>query len=58
MLDQPPAPADKLTRVTRVARVAREIGTEGRLGGQTHVRGVSGAWKYLRRPAGPPSDAN
>ncbi|WP_329435283.1 hypothetical protein [Streptomyces sp. NBC_01280] len=55
MLDQPPAPADKLTRV---ARVAREIGTKGRLGGRADVRDNSGAWKYLRRPAGPPSDAN
>src|SRR2546427_92230 len=25
----------------------REVGTEGRLGGQAHVRGVSGTWKDL-----------
>src|SRR6058998_1170893 len=30
-----------------VTRVAREGGTEGRLGGQAQVRGVSGAWKDL-----------
>src|SRR6202044_3997741 len=30
-----------------VTRVAREVGTEGRLGGQAHVRGVSGIWKDL-----------
>src|SRR2546427_469012 len=28
-------------------RVAREIGTEGKLGGQAHVRGVAGVWKDL-----------
>ncbi|HEU5176716.1 MAG TPA: response regulator, partial [Burkholderiales bacterium] len=28
-------------------RVAREVGTEGRLGGQADVRGVSGVWKDL-----------
>jgi signal transduction histidine kinase/HAMP domain-containing protein len=30
-----------------VTRVAREVGTEGRLGGQADVRGVSGVWKDL-----------
>src|SRR5256712_443969 len=30
-----------------VTRVAREVGTEGKLGGQAHVRDVSGAWKDL-----------
>ncbi len=30
-----------------VTRVAREVGTEGRLGGQAHVRGVAGTWKDL-----------
>src|SRR5207237_518492 len=30
-----------------VTRVAREVGTEGKLGGQADVRGVSGTWKDL-----------
>ena len=30
-----------------VTRVAREVGTEGKLGGQAMVRGVSGTWKDL-----------
>ena len=30
-----------------VTRVAREVGTEGKLGGQAHVRGVGGVWKDL-----------
>ncbi|MFI1397264.1 HAMP domain-containing protein [Streptomyces sp. NPDC020681] len=30
-----------------VTRVAREVGTEGELGGQAHVPGVSGIWKDL-----------
>src|SRR6202020_1253350 len=30
-----------------VTRVAREVGTEGRLGGQAEVQGVSGTWKDL-----------
>jgi HAMP domain-containing protein/CheY-like chemotaxis protein/signal transduction histidine kinase len=30
-----------------VSRVAREVGTEGKLGGQADVRGVSGTWKDL-----------
>ncbi|WP_432076012.1 HAMP domain-containing protein [Streptomyces wuyuanensis] len=30
-----------------VTRVAREVGTEGNLGGQATVRGVSGTWKDL-----------
>ncbi|HYD57521.1 MAG TPA: HAMP domain-containing protein, partial [Burkholderiales bacterium] len=30
-----------------VTRVAREVGTEGRLGGQADVKGVSGVWKDL-----------
>ncbi len=32
---------------SEVTRVAREVGTEGRLGGQAHVRGVAGTWKDL-----------
>ncbi|HXN92384.1 MAG TPA: HAMP domain-containing protein, partial [Candidatus Sulfotelmatobacter sp.] len=30
-----------------VTRVAREVGTEGKLGGQAHVKGVAGVWKDL-----------
>src|SRR5688500_19500417 len=30
-----------------VTRVAREVGTEGKLGGQADVQGVSGTWKEL-----------
>ncbi|HET6545302.1 MAG TPA: methyl-accepting chemotaxis protein, partial [Rhodanobacteraceae bacterium] len=30
-----------------VTRVAREVGTEGKLGGQAEVKGVSGVWKEL-----------
>src|SRR5450755_43676 len=30
-----------------VIRVAREVGTEGKLGGQAKVKGVSGVWKEL-----------
>ena len=30
-----------------VTRVAKEVGTEGRLGGQAEVKGVSGVWKDL-----------
>src|SRR5437879_13067481 len=30
-----------------VTRVAREVGTEGKLGGQTQVFGVGGTWKDL-----------
>jgi HAMP domain-containing protein/signal transduction histidine kinase/ActR/RegA family two-component response regulator len=30
-----------------VTRVAREVGTEGKLGGQADVKGVSGVWKDL-----------
>ncbi len=30
-----------------VTRVAREVGTEGKLGGQAEVEGVSGTWKSL-----------
>jgi HAMP domain-containing protein len=41
MVDQLSAFADEVTRV------AREVGTEGRLGGQAHVKGVSGTWKGL-----------
>ncbi len=41
MVDQLSAFADEVTRV------AREVGTEGRLGGQAHVRGVSGVWEDL-----------
>src|SRR5688572_18239771 len=32
---------------SEVTRVAREVGTEGRLGGQAQVRGVSGVWREL-----------
>lgn len=31
----------------QVTRVAREVGTEGKLGGQAEVTGVSGVWKDL-----------
>ena len=30
-----------------VTRVAKEVGTEGKLGGQAQVEGVSGTWKGL-----------
>src|SRR5262249_22532401 len=32
---------------SEVTRVAREVGTEGKLGGQAQVRGVTGVWKDL-----------
>src|SRR2546426_10804530 len=32
---------------SEVTRVAREVGTEGKLGGQAEVKGVSGFWKDL-----------
>ncbi|MCR5876135.1 HAMP domain-containing protein [Phenylobacterium sp. J426] len=32
---------------SEVTRVAREVGTEGKLGGQARVEGVTGAWKDL-----------
>ena len=39
---------DQLALFTsEVTRVAREVGTEGRLGGQADVKGVSGTWKDL-----------
>ncbi len=41
MVDQLSSFADEVTRV------AREVGTEGRLGGQARVEGVSGTWKDL-----------
>jgi HAMP domain-containing protein/signal transduction histidine kinase/CheY-like chemotaxis protein len=41
MVDQLSGFADEVTRV------AREVGTEGRLGGQAQVRGVSGTWRDL-----------
>ena len=41
MVDQLSSFADEVTRV------AREVGTEGRLGGQAKVKGVSGTWKGL-----------
>src|SRR5947208_55807 len=41
MVDQLSSFADEVTRV------AREVGTEGRLGGQAYVKGVSGTWKDL-----------
>lgn len=37
---------DQLSVFTsEVTRVAREVGTEGKLGGQAQVKGVSGVWK-------------
>src|SRR6201981_1074309 len=40
--------ADQLDLFTsEVTRVAREVGTDGQLGGQAHVPGVSGTWKDL-----------
>src|SRR3989440_478252 len=41
MVDQLSAFADEVTRV------AREVGTEGKLGGQAEVEGVSGTWRDL-----------
>ena len=41
MVDQLSSFADEVTRV------AREVGTEGKLGGQARVKGVSGVWKEL-----------
>jgi HAMP domain-containing protein/signal transduction histidine kinase/CheY-like chemotaxis protein len=41
MVDQLRSFADEVTRV------AREVGTEGILGGQANVKGVSGTWKDL-----------
>jgi HAMP domain-containing protein/CheY-like chemotaxis protein/signal transduction histidine kinase len=39
---------DQMTVFTsEVTRVAREVGTEGKLGGQAHVKAVSGVWKDL-----------
>jgi HAMP domain-containing protein/signal transduction histidine kinase/CheY-like chemotaxis protein len=39
---------DKLTSFAgEVTRVAREVGTDGKLGGQANVKGVSGTWKDL-----------
>ncbi|AEI44117.1 HAMP domain-containing protein [Paenibacillus mucilaginosus] len=35
------------TFASEVTRVAREVSTEGKLGGQADVRGVSGTWKDL-----------
>src|SRR6201999_990585 len=32
---------------SEVTRVAKEVGTEGKLGGQADVKGVSGTWKDL-----------
>jgi len=32
---------------SEVTRVAHEVGTEGKLGGQAHVKGVGGIWKNL-----------
>src|SRR5581483_8170167 len=32
---------------SEVTRVAREVGTEGKLGGQAQVKGVTGAWRDL-----------
>ena len=44
MVDQLGAFADEVTRV------AREVGTEGVLGGQAQVEGVSGTWRGLTEP--------
>ena len=41
MVDQLSSFADEVTRV------AREVGTEGMLGGQAEVEGVSGTWRGL-----------
>src|SRR5438093_8310935 len=41
MVDQLSSFADEVTRV------AREVGTEGKLGGQAQVKGVTGSWKDL-----------
>src|SRR5262245_8290659 len=41
MVDQLNSFASELTRVSR------EVGTEGKLGGQAHVKGVAGTWKDL-----------
>jgi HAMP domain-containing protein len=41
MVDQLASFADEVTRV------AREVGTEGILGGQANVEGVSGVWRGL-----------
>ena len=41
MVDQLSSFADEVTRV------AREVGSEGKLGGQAQVRGVSGTWRGL-----------
>ncbi|MFN2452488.1 MAG: HAMP domain-containing protein, partial [Candidatus Dormibacteria bacterium] len=41
MVDQLSSFADE------VSRVAREVGTDGKLGGQAKVKGVSGTWKDL-----------
>jgi HAMP domain-containing protein/CheY-like chemotaxis protein/signal transduction histidine kinase len=39
---------DQMTEFSsEVTRVAREVGTEGKLGGQAKVKGVSGVWKEL-----------
>ena len=41
MVDQLSSFADEVTRV------AREVGTEGKLGGQAQVKGISGTWRDL-----------
>src|SRR5690606_19208055 len=46
--DALPTLVDQLSSFAdEVTRVAREVGTEGKLGGQARVRGVSGVWKDL-----------
>ena len=35
------------TFAAEVSRVALEVGTQGKLGGQAHVKGVGGTWKAL-----------
>src|SRR5207247_9103237 len=50
MVDQLSSFADEVTRV------AREVGTEGILGGQAVVKGVSGTWKDLTDAVHRPAD--
>src|SRR5947199_7936021 len=47
MVDQLSSFADEVTRV------AREVGTEGILGGQAEVEGVSGTWRGLTASVNP-----
>src|SRR3712207_9206615 len=51
MIRRPPRstlfPYTTLFRSSEVTRVAKEVGTEGKLGGQARVEGVSGVWRGL-----------